>query len=249
MTPRTAAAPIPKLECPRRPDPDRDDRLAEGDDHDQAVALGEVLGNQFPARRRDQVGPTQVEEQHESPESPLGEAVEKRGDDQQRDGDRRAEGEAEHRVAQGVVVGAGEDEEPDLGDADEPVGEGEDQGQVAEGLRHAERDDQQRRHRAEDHQADRSLLGVDDAGQPGVSDPRPPDHAEDQQALGEARPGGFVRHQRSALGDREDEDEVEEELQRRYPAFPFLAEFGAQAGLARMVSGGHRRQPIRACED
>ena len=92
---------------------------------------------------------------------------------------------------------------------------------------HAERDDQQRRHRGEDDQPHRALLGVDDAGQPGVADPGPPEHAEHQQALGQPRPGRVVGHQRRALGDREDEDEVEEELQRRHPLA--LAPGGAEA--------------------
>ena len=38
-------------------DPDRDDRLAQGDDHDQAVALGEVAGHELPALEpRDSTG-------------------------------------------------------------------------------------------------------------------------------------------------------------------------------------------------
>ena len=37
-------------------------------------------------------------------------------------------------------------------------------------------------------QPHRALLGVDDAGQPRVADPRPPQHAEHQQALGRGPP-------------------------------------------------------------
>ncbi len=165
---------------------------------------------------------------------------------QQRDGERGAAGEPEHRVAQGVVVGAGEHEEADVGDAEDAEGEGEGQRQVAEGLRHAERGDQQRRHRAEDDQPHGALLGVDHAGQPGVADPGPPEHAEHQQPLAQPRPGRVVGHQRRALGDREDEDEVEEELQRRDPLA--LAPDGAQSrsvglGLGR---GGQVAHPCKS---
>ncbi len=207
-------------------DADRDDRLAERDDHDQAVALGEVRGDEFPALGAEEVGAAHVEQQRQRPERPLGEAVEERGERQQRDRDRGAGGEAEHRVAQPVVVRAGEHEEGDMGAADDAVDQREGERQAAERLRHAERDQQQRRHRAEDHQAHRALLGVDHAGQPGVADPRPPEDAEHQQALGQPLPGRVVGHQRRALGDREDEDEVEEELQRRHPLA--FAQRGAQ---------------------
>ena len=69
-------------------------------------------------------------------------------------------------------------------------------------------------HRAEDRQPHDALLGVDDAGQPRVADPRPPQHAEDQQPAGHALPGRVVGHQRRALRQREHEDEVEEQLER-----------------------------------
>ncbi len=225
-------------------DADRDDRLAEGDDHDQAVALGEVAGDQFPAFGAEEVGPGHVEEEGKRPERALGEAVEQRRRGQQRDGDGGAGGQPEDRVAQRVVLGAGEHEEGDLGAAHDPVDQREGKGQVAEGFRHAERDQQQRRHRAEDDQAHRTLLGVDHAGQPGVAGPGPPEHAEHQQALGQARPGRVVRHQRRALGYRQHEDEVEEELQRRYPLA--FAQGRAEAGGAGFVGGGHRRHPSQA---
>ncbi len=95
-------------------DADRDDRLAEGDDHDQPVALGEMARDQFPAFGAEEVGPGHVEEEGERPERPLGEAVEERCRGQQDDGNRRACGQAQNRVAQRVVLGAGEHEEDDL---------------------------------------------------------------------------------------------------------------------------------------
>ena len=140
--------------------------------------------------------------------------------------DRGADREADDAAAQLGVVGAGEDEEGDVEDAEDADRQREGEAEVAEGLRHAERGDQHRRHRGEDHQPDRALLGVDHAGQPGVADPGPPEHAEHEQALDHPLPGRVVGHQRRALGDREDEDEVEEELQRGHPLA--LAAGGAQ---------------------
>ncbi len=46
----------------------------------------------------------------------------------------------------------------------------------------AQRHDQRRRHRREQRQPHGALLGVDHARQPGVADPRPPQHAEREQA-------------------------------------------------------------------
>jgi hypothetical protein len=70
-------------------------------------------------------------------------------------------------------------------------------------------------HRREYRDADDALLGIDRARQPRVADPRPPQGAEHEQALGQARPRRLVGHERGALREREDEDEVEEELERR----------------------------------
>ena len=94
-------------------------RLAEGDDHDQPVALGEVAGDELPALGAEEVGAGHVEEDRQRPERPLGEAVEEGGEDEDADGDRGADREADHRAAQVLVVGAGEHEEGDVGGAED----------------------------------------------------------------------------------------------------------------------------------
>ena len=58
-------------------DADRDDRLAEGDDDDQPVALGEVAGHELPALGAEDVRPAHVEHQGERPERALRQAVER----------------------------------------------------------------------------------------------------------------------------------------------------------------------------
>ena len=50
--PSTAATTTPASTLGLGADADRDDRLAQRDDHDQAVALGEVPRHELPARRR-----------------------------------------------------------------------------------------------------------------------------------------------------------------------------------------------------
>ncbi len=72
-----------------------------------------------------------------------------------------------------------------------------------------------------------ALLRVDHAREPGVADPGPPQHAEHEQALGDALPGRVVGHQLRALREGEHEDEVEEQLERRDRLL--LAQHGGEA--------------------
>ena len=58
------------------------------------------------------------------------------------------------------------------------------------------------------------VVGVQGVGEPGVAGPRPPDRRQHQHPLAEALPGRVGGHQAGDLGEREDEDEVEEELER-----------------------------------
>ena len=94
------------------------------------------------------------------------------------------------------------------------VGDGEAEGAVTERLRDTERDDEQTGHRDEHHEANPAFLGLDQAREPRVADPRPPDHREREQPATDSRPVRLGRHQRIALGEAEHEDEIEEELER-----------------------------------
>ena len=140
----------------------------------------------------------------------------KRGGDQDAARDRGRDPEAARRLAKVRVVVARDPEQGDVGGPDDRVGDREDERRVVEGAGHADRRDQEPRHRGEDDEAHRALLGVDDAGEPRVADPRPPQDREHEEALRDALPGRLVSHQLRALRDREDEDEVEEELERRH---------------------------------
>ena len=216
---------------------DRDDRFAEGDDDDQPVALGEVAGDELPPLGAEQVRPAHVEQEGERPQGSLPEAIEKRCADEQPHADRRADREAGHGLAQRGVVAAGQHEQRNVRRAHHAIGQGELQRQLVEGLGDADPDDQERGHGGEDHDAHRALLGIDHAGQPRVARPRPPEHPEHQHTLAQPRPGRVIGHQRGALREREDEDEVEEELEWHHP-LPF-AQGGAEPGSARARLGGH----------
>ena len=85
---------------------------------------------------------------------------------------------------------------------------------VTECLGDAQRHDEQARGGGEHHDADRALLGLDHARQPGEPDPCPPEHREHQHRPAQAFPRRLVLHERGALGEPEHEDEVEEELER-----------------------------------
>ena len=61
------------------------------------------------------------------------------------------------------------------------------------------------------------LPGVDAVRQPRVRRPRPPQRREDQQPVPDPGPGLVVQEHDRHLREREDEDEIEEQLERRDP--------------------------------
>ena len=84
---------------------------------------------------------------------------------------------------------------------------------VAEGVGQRGRQDEARQHQHEQQQPHRRLLRVEPVGDPGGEHPHPPHRHEQQQRL-ERAPAGVrsVEQAMRQLGDREDEDEVEEQL-------------------------------------
>jgi hypothetical protein len=81
------------------PGADRDDGLAQRNEHDQAVALGEVVGDQAPALAVDEERAAHVECQRQHPQHALQRAVGEGGRADQGAADAGADGEAEHGVA------------------------------------------------------------------------------------------------------------------------------------------------------
>ena len=129
-------------------------------------------------------------------------------------------------------------------DPDERVCAREDEGVVAEDVRHRNGGDQHRAHRGEHRDPHRAFLRVDRVRQPRVRGPRPPEHSQHQQPLDDARPGRVLDDQARHLRDRKHEDEVEEELERRDPLLGALLPSSLDSHRA-SVSFGMRMIRVR----
>jgi hypothetical protein len=173
-----------------------------------------VAGHHPPALDAEEVRAAIVEQDRDAPDRALQRPVGERRADQQADADRGRHRERDHRRAQVRVVAAPDREQHEMRDPDAGVGEREQQRRIVERLGHAQRGDEERRHRPEHRDPHHALLGVDEARQPRVAAPGPPQHREHEHRLGEPVPGRLVGHQLRALGEREHEDEVEEQLER-----------------------------------
>lgn len=86
----------------------------------------------------------------------------------------------------------------------------------AERLGHGEGGDEHRRHCTQHRPPDATCVRVGDVRQPGIRGPRPPERPENQQCVGEPVPRRVARENRRDLRERENEHEVEEELERGY---------------------------------
>jgi hypothetical protein len=119
----------------------------------------------------------------------------------------------------GVVAGD-HDEHHQVHDPEGEVAQGQDQGTVQPArpvvvrLGDAQREQEHRGHRREHHDGDRGLLGADHVGQPRVARPRPPQQHHDEDALHHRPRADVLRHERGHLREGEDEDQVEEQLER-----------------------------------
>ena len=179
------------------------------------MTLGEVPRLELPAVGPEEVRAGHVEQQRGGPQRLARAARRERARNEEPTAHRRAPGQPDHRVPERLLVPARHHEQEDVRDPDHRERDREGERVVAEGLRRGERSDEERGHRREQEEADRALLGIDDAGQPGVPDPRPPEQAEQQERLADALPRRMTDHDRRALRDREHEDQVEEELEGR----------------------------------
>ena len=99
-------------------------------------------------------------------------------------------------------------------DADEQVGGAKQHGVGSKSARHRQRDDEHRSHRGEHRQPDAALIDVHRAREPRVSDPGPPERREHEHPVQDPAPRRVVREQARDLRNREDQDQVEEELER-----------------------------------
>ena len=86
-----------------------------------------------------------------------------------------------------------------------------------EGLRNRDRHQEAAEHDSHQEQADRDRVGIELVRHPGRVVPGPPDDEQHERRLSCALPGQVVEQQVRDLGDREDEDQVVEQLERRRP--------------------------------
>jgi hypothetical protein len=149
------------------------------------------------------------------PHEPLRGAVQRAGHDDQHGGRQHRGGHPHDDVAQLRIAARDDRVGPEMQHPHRQVGDPEDHPVVAERARHGQRRDEHRAHGRQQHDAHGALVGPRGVAQPHVGLPRPPQRGEDGEPLDEARPRRVGRDEPRDLRDREDEDEVEEELERR----------------------------------
>ena len=135
-----------------------------------------------PALRAEEERLRHVQCQRQRPHQALRPAVEGGRRNDEADADRGSSARPSTDWRKSGIVAARDQEQTDLGEADDAVRAREQQRVVPERARHTECDDQESSHRHEHHETDAALLRVEHARQPGVPDPRPPQDAEDEQA-------------------------------------------------------------------
>ncbi len=229
------------------------DRLAQGDDHEQAAALGHVAALDVPigggraaeagrpeALRRAQIFDAQGDQPAGQAELVMGQAAgqpeQARQAEPQRDPDEVA-------VVGGAVRTQGPEHEQAAPDLHRDIGEREGQAALVERARDRAGQDQAGQHQAEQHEPDRDALGIDPVGDPAGVDPDPPDRRQQQQGLDQARQAEMGEQSVGQLGDREYEHQVEEQLDEGDPAVLALDPTSQQIGLGREP---HAKPPSRS---
>lgn len=257
------------------PETQRDDRLAERHQDDQRVPFGPVAGRDHGPPGAPQHDAQPVLDGQRGGPQPQPDAdrdldaegvlrQQRRRDDQPR-GDDHRNGQHQPPAAQGRVVAGHPAEDPDLGRADEEVAHGEHQrprqatGPVHEGLRQGHREQERGAHGREPEQRHDALVGADDVAERREARPAPPQEREHHQALGQPARGGVARRHRGDVEEREDEDQVVEELQARGPGAGALGWMArdhrgpptlstpavSQRTGFRQAGTGQRRRPVR----
>ena len=225
---------------------DGHDRLAERDDDDQPVPLGEVRrAVDAPALGAGEEDAAVVDDQREHPERRLPRRADGAARDEQQAGDRGRDRGDEEPPPQGAVVAGRDDVHAEVGEAHGGVAGGEHERAeettrlVLERLGDREGDDEERAHRDHHRQAQQPLVGLGLVAEPGVRRPAEPQQRHQHEPPTEPARGRVVGHQLGHLGDREDEDQVEEQLQRGDPVRlvgrPHHEGGGAQHGRQRVT--------------
>ena len=114
---------------------------------------------------------------------------------------------------------------------DRDVRAGEEQSVRSERLRDRDRHQEAPEHDSHQQQADRDRVGIELVRHPGRVVPGPPDDEQHERCLPNPLPGQVVEEQMRDLRDREYEDEVVEQLERRRPLL--------LAGVPLTLKAGH----------
>ena len=230
---------------------------SQGDDHDQAVPLGEMArGVQSPPRRAGQHRACVVRHDGGHPGERLRLPIELRSHQQQHCAHEQRREEPEQLTAQARIVGARQPEDRQVQQTQRQVGDRDDDrpGQATRaiferfGYRHGQHE--HRGHRAEHRHTAEAFIGAQHVPHPGETDPTPPEEAKHQQAAEQAVDREVVRHQGGDLREREDEHQVEEQLDRSDPC---VLRDRLDARMARRAHGVlkvlklHRDAPAARC--
>ena len=135
-------------------------------------------------------------------------------DDQAAAGNQRHD-ERRHGAGQRRIAAGGEREQRRVQQAQRQIADAPQHAVAGEGARRGQGDDQHHRHRREHDQPRQHQLGVDGAGQPAVARPGPPDERQQDQSAAELGERRVLGEEPGDLRQREHEDEVEEQLERR----------------------------------
>jgi hypothetical protein len=133
--------------CGPDPDADRDDRLAEADDHERPVALSEVSdGDPLQATQalaRQPRRPGVIDRRGDRPQQRAMPAVQKHApDDQQDHADHNRDREPDDRAAGGIALPRGVDVKREVEHANQRVGDREQRPLAPERLRQRQTDDE-----------------------------------------------------------------------------------------------------------
>ena len=108
-------------------------------------------------------------------------------------------------------------------------------------------------HLHEHHEPVRHVVAVVGGREPREVHPGPPDGEEHHQVAGESvcdvTLGDGVVQRRGGLGDRDDEHQVEEQLERRGRAMRLVGRSGGHADVYQGAAGPRRREDEGECED
>ena len=229
-----------------------DDRLAERDDDEALAAVGEVAaldvvvgGHGAAAARQPVAGHRGAEVEHDGrdPQQQPPIAGQRRARQPQHAGRRAPADEALEDVAQRLVAAQqarGRGVAPDL---QRDVADREQHAVRAERARQRGGHEQAREHHAGEHRAHRRRRRVEPVGHPGRVDPRPPHDQQQERRPPDPGDRQVAEDHVRQLRDREDVDQVEEQLDRRDRLLDALAPRAQVA--CRWSTGDHGRNAVQ----